>query len=239
MRSRSDGEGRDHHQSSGGLVHFTSCKVTLVDHFTSTEQSLIALRVFQAGGVLKTMLCSKIKIAAVIALLLTLAGACLWRATTEGAVSAESSDESFRVTINEVLNDENTYVSQVRIEARPGSTVEVLSDDKRSANKLSAELHTSIQQNEPSSAQLIVFADQVELKEGSTNAVKFLIGFKAGSISTGTSSTKLMPADAKQLSDVLKVHIKSGEFPYGQETKLVTFLGVTRNLAVTRPKQEP
>jgi hypothetical protein len=45
-----------------------------------------------------------------------------------------------------------------------------------------------------------------------------------------------MPADAKQLSDILTVPIKSGEYEYGLATKLVTFKGVTYSLVVNRPK---
>ena len=84
--------------------------------------------------------------------------------------------------------------------------------------------------------QLIVFADQVEGKEGTATAVKFLLGHKVGKISGSTSETVPMPAGAKQLSDLLTVPIKSGEYRYGQMTKVVTFKGVTYSLLVTAPK---
>jgi hypothetical protein len=45
-----------------------------------------------------------------------------------------------------------------------------------------------------------------------------------------------MPADAKRLADLLKVPIKSGEYDYGQPTKLLTFNGVTYTLVVSKPK---
>jgi hypothetical protein len=174
-----------------------------------------------------TMQFYKIKITAGTILLLALTGAGLRQAPTGAAVNAAISAGTFRVTTNEVLNDDSAVVSQLRIEALPGSTIDVLSDDKPRTSKLSAALSAPINQLEPSHAQLILFADQLELKEGRTNVVKFRLGFKAGSISTATSNTTAMPDGAKQLSDVRKLHVRSGQYSYGQETKLVTFMGVT------------
>jgi hypothetical protein len=45
-----------------------------------------------------------------------------------------------------------------------------------------------------------------------------------------------MPTGARVLGDVLSVPIKSGEYPYGQATKLLTFKGVTYSLVVSKPK---
>jgi hypothetical protein len=182
------------------------------------------------------MLFSKIKITAATALLLALAGVGLRQCTTSAAVSPVLCDEIFRVAINEVFNDDSTFVSQLRIEALPGSTIEVLSDDKLVANSLYAELGAPIHPIGLSTAQLNLFADQVELKENGPNAVKFLIGYKAGPTSLATSKTKAMPTDAEKLSDVLKVHVKSGVHNYGQQTKLVTFMGVTYSLVVNRTR---
>jgi hypothetical protein len=183
-----------------------------------------------------TMQFSKIKISASAVLLSALAVAGLRQVPTRAAVSAAIYDGTYRVATNEVLIDDSTVVKQLRIEALPGSRIEVWSDDKRGANKLSAVLSAPIHPIGPSTAQLIVFADQVELNDGSTNAVKFLLGFKAGSISTGTSNTTAMPNGSNRLSDVLKVHIQSGEYSYGQETKLLTFMGVTYSVVVTRTR---
>jgi hypothetical protein len=58
--------------------------------------------------------------------------------------------------------------------------------------------------------QVIVFADQVEQKGGATIVVKFMLGHKVGRISGSTSETVPMPAEAKQLSDLLTMSIKSG-----------------------------
>jgi hypothetical protein len=140
------------------------------------------------------------------------------------------------VTINDVLNNYNTCVRQLRIEALPGSTIEVLSDDNRVAGGLYAELGAPTYPIGLSTAHLILFADQVELKEDGANAAKFLIGYKSGPTSLATSKTKAMPQGAEKLSDVLKVHVKSGVHNYGQQTKFVTFMGVTYTLLVNRTR---
>ena len=135
------------------------------------------------------------------------------------------------MTVNEVIHDETTVVTQIDIETPPGSKVELSSDkDKGGGMTLSSSA------NGPSRVQLTVFADQVQCKEGGTTAVKFMLGHKVGRISSSTSETGPMPAGAKQLSDLLTVPIKSGEYRYGQMTKVVTFKGVTYSLLVTAPK---
>jgi hypothetical protein len=45
-----------------------------------------------------------------------------------------------------------------------------------------------------------------------------------------------MPAGAEPLAELLTMPIKSGEYKYGQATKLVTFKGVTYSFVVNRPK---
>jgi hypothetical protein len=136
---------------------------------------------------------------------------------------------------NEVLNDESTVVSQIQIEALPGSSVDLLSDNGITKT-LSADLGKPNQPNEQASANLIVLADQVELKDGSKEVVKFLMNFKTGSFTTSSSTTELMPADAENLSDVLKVHITSGEYNYGETRKLLSFMGISYSISVKRPK---
>jgi RNA polymerase sigma factor (sigma-70 family) len=201
----------------------------------ATEGAVSSAVAALAGEVLKNMLISKIKFTMAALLGPTLAGAGLWQAKAWADEKAPA-DGSFRIAVNEVLNDDSTVVKQIRIEAVPGSTIDVSCDDKRRMNTLTADLGEPNEPNEPSSAQLIVFADHVEMEEGSTSAVKFVIGFKAGKISSGTSKTEPMPADAKVLSDVLNVQIKSGEYTYGQEMKLVTFMGATYSFVVKSPK---
>jgi hypothetical protein len=186
-----------------------------------------------AREVLKTMLFSKIKITTAALLVLTLAGAGLWQART-WADGRAPADASFRVTVNEVIHDETTVVTQIGIEAPPRSVVELFSDDKRVNSISSADLPN--RPNGMSEMQVILFADHVELKEGLANAVKFMLAYKVGKISSSTSDTAPMPADAKKLADLLTVPIKSGEYKCGLATKMVTFKGVTYSLVVNRPK---
>jgi hypothetical protein len=65
---------------------------------------------------------------------------------------------------------------------------------------------------------------------------KFVIGLKVGKISTSTSETVPMPANATVLADLLKVQIKSGEYKFVRNTKLVTFKNVTYSIVVNRSK---
>ena len=79
-------------------------------------------------------------------------------------------------------------------------------------------------------------ADQVESKVRSRNEVHFKLALKVGKLSSSTSETIPMPADARGLSDVLKVPIQSGEHKCRQATKLATMKGVTYTLVVTGPR---
>jgi RNA polymerase sigma factor (sigma-70 family) len=210
-----------------------------------------------AGEVLSTMLLSRVKIAAgALLLALSFAGAGLWQARTwaggqapadekpraaPAAVSGTAAPEpTFRVTVNEVIRDEGAVVTQVSIETSPGAKIEVLPDkDQRGSSfSLSTDGAEASRKKGPAAVQLLFLVDQVqgEWKGGSANAVKFLMGYKIGSISSSTSQTIPMPEGAKQLADVLKLPIKSGEYKYGPPTKLLTFNGVTYNLVVSRPE---
>jgi hypothetical protein len=193
-----------------------------------------------AGEVLKAMLFSKIRLTTAITaaalLALTLVGTGLWQAGTLADGRAPPPG-TFRVTVNEVIRDDSTVVTQIDIETQPGSTIELSSDkDKGGGTTFSSEATDPDRPGGPSRMQLIVFADQVEGKEGAGAVVKFLLGHKVGKISGSTSETVPMPAGAKQLSDLLSVPIKSGEHKYGQATKVVTFKGVSYSLLVTAPR---
>jgi hypothetical protein len=192
------------------------------------------------GEVLKTMLFSRIRLTTAITtaalLALTLVGAGLWQARTWADGKAPP-EQTFRVTVNEVIRDDSTVVTQIDTETQPGSTIELSSDkDKGRGTTFSSGGADPDRPNGPSRMQLIVFADQIEGKEGAATAVKFLLGHKVGKISGSTSETVPLPAGAKQLSDLLTVSIKSGEYKYGQAAKVVTFKGVTYSLLVTAPK---
>jgi hypothetical protein len=84
--------------------------------------------------------------------------------------------------------------------------------------------------------RLTILADQIECKEGPTNAYKFMLAYKLGMISSSTSDTGLMPAGAKQLSDVVTILMKPGDYKFGEPTKLVKYKGKTYNIVVNRPK---
>jgi RNA polymerase sigma-70 factor (ECF subfamily) len=190
-----------------------------------------------AKEVLKTMLFSKIKIIAAITtaalLALTFAGAGLRQART-WANERTGADEAFGVTVHKMTHDDSTVVTQIDIDALPRSTVEFMSDkDQRGG----ATLRSSA--NGRSHVGVRIFAKRVQARrKGSwTNRVKFGFEYKVGSITTSTSDAEPMPSGAKRIADVLKLRIKTGEYKYGQKTKLVTFKGVTYSLRVTRPKR--
>jgi RNA polymerase sigma factor (sigma-70 family) len=193
--------------------------------------------------VLKTMLVSKIKFTTAALVALTFVGAILWQATTwaslvDGsgpAVNGAAANETFRVTVNEVIHDDSTVVTQVEIDAARGATIEMFTDqDKREG----AGTHMALGPSDtsgPARIKLTIFADQVEWKAGSTNLAKFMLHWKLGKISSSTSETDPMPA-GKQLADLLTVPIKSGQYPCGKVTKLLTFKGKTYSLVVNKPK---
>jgi hypothetical protein len=190
--------------------------------------------------VLKAMLFSKLKfttaITTAVLLALTLAGGALWQASSWADERAQP-DAGFRVTVNEVIRDASTVVTQVDIETLSGSTVEVFTDkNKGGGSTLSSDAADPNRRNGLSRVQVTIFADQVEWKGGATAVVKFMLGTKIGAISNSTSDTGPMPAGAKQLSDFLTVPIKSGEYKYGQATTLVTFKGVTYSFVANRPR---
>lgn len=192
--------------------------------------------------VLKSMYFSKIKtttaIAAATLLAFTLAGAGIWQAPTL-AGGKDPATGKFRVAVNEVIHDDNTLVAQVDIETPPGATIQLLSD-KGKDDSLSASLTPAVSDSkEPGGrahTRLTVFADQIEYQEGPINAYKFMFAYKLGKISSSASDAGPMPAGAKRLSDLLTLHMKSGEYRYGQATKLVTFKGKTFSILVTAAK---
>ena len=180
--------------------------------------------------VLRAMLFHRIKITAEALLLLALAGAGLWQAAAR-AGGPTRADETFRVTVNELLHDDDTLVAQIDIEAPPGAAIDLVAD-KLNKGGTSSTLRTGA----PATMRFIVFGDQVEWKGGPTKAVKFMVAHKTGSISSSFSEAGPMPDGAKQLSDLLTLPIKSGEYKLGQATKMVTFKGTTYSLVVTRSK---
>jgi len=229
---------------------------------TAKAASLFAAKQVGAGGpvsstaetltreVLGAMRFSRLKLTTVALLMLTVAGAALWQARTwadEAAPLGDSGaavdkplagplpDGTFRVTVSEVIREEGTVVTQIGIETLPGSKIELLPDQE---NRNMSSISVTTGPNDPARLQMVVLGDHVQgqWKGGSVNAVKFALSYQVGKISSSTSETVPMPDGAKELADVLTVPIKSGEYKYGQPTKLLTFKGVTYRLVVTRPE---
>jgi hypothetical protein len=133
-----------------------------------------------------------------------------------------------------VTQQESKVVTQVDIETLPGSTVELRSDRGKGSR-------SSISSTEPGPnglcrVRLTLSAERAESKERSRTEVKFEIAYQVGKISSSTSETIPMPADARLVTDVVKVPIQSGEHKCGQATKLVTLGGTTYSVVVTGPK---
>jgi hypothetical protein len=196
------------------------------------------------------MLFTKIKIITAALLVLALTGTGLWRASTWAAGKARPngtsratvnrdvgkalSDGCFRVTVTEVTQQESKVVTQIDIETLSGSTVKLRSDRGKGSR-------SSISSTEPAPnglcrVRLTLSAERAESKERSRTEVKFEIAYQVGKISSSTSETIPMPADARRVADVVKVPIQSGEHKCGQATKLVTLGGTTYSVVVTGPK---
>lgn len=185
--------------------------------------------------VVKSMAFSKLKFTAVTLLALVLTGAGFLQAKSwvGGAAPAAS---KFHVKINEVLNEQDAIVSQIQIEVPEGATLAVVADDKSKGQVLAADLHPTTESDGSAVARLLIFGDQIDVKESATSVAKFMFAFNEGKISSSSSSVVSMPTDAKTLADVLKVHIKSGEYMFGKPQKLVTFAGVTYSVTVDKAK---
>src|SRR5262249_10235547 len=140
--------------------------------------------------VLKAMYLSKIKktfgIAAAALLALILTGAGLWQAKTWADGKAAVGDTG-RVTVNEVINNDDVVVTQIRIELPPGCKIEVYSDDKGSTRRLTADARDVKQPDGSNSVEITVLADQVEIKQSGTNMIKFMVGYKIGKLSSSSS----------------------------------------------------
>jgi hypothetical protein len=181
---------------------------------------------------------TKTTIAAAALLLFSLAGAGIWQARSLAGGKAPAA-ENFHVNVTEVLQDDSTLVAQVDIDAPPGSTID-LSFNEKGKDGASQSFSTSL--NDPnqvgglSRVRFTVFADQVESQEGPTNAYKFLLAYKVGKISGSSSDTGLMPSGAKQLSDLMILSLKSGDYKFGQPVKFLTFKGRAYSIVANRPK---
>jgi hypothetical protein len=195
------------------------------------------------------MLFTRIKIMTAALLVLTLTGTGLWQAsiwaagkappegTSPAAVNRDAGkglpDGCFRVTVTEVTQEEGKVVTQIDIETLPEFKVELLSDRGKGSSSISS---SGPGHNGLSRVRLTLSAKRVESKERPRTEVEFEIAYEVGKISSSTSETVPMPADARRVADVMKVPIQSGEHKCGQATKLVTLGGSAYSLIVTGPK---
>ncbi len=189
--------------------------------------------------VINSMWFSKVRYTTVLAaaavVAMTLAGAGLWQARTLADGDAQASG-TFQVTVNEVINTNNAVVVQIGIDAPTGSVIEIFVEkDRRAGNDLSVEFGEPKQAGRLPHLDLVILADQVELKEGGPSSVKLLWAYKVVGISSTASRMEPIQGD-KQLSDVLSVPLKSGEFKFGESTKVLTLNGKSYVLLVKRRK---
>ncbi len=185
--------------------------------------------------VLKTMRTTRIKIVAAVLATFLLAGAGIWQART-WADGKSSKDGTFHATVTNVVNDDSVIVTRIEIDTPPGSKIEVFSDtNKRGNYLLSSDSPGSAGPDGNAHFELIVLGDHVETKDHSANIVKFMLAYRVGGISGSTSDADPFPANAKQLSDILTVPIKSGDYQFGTSTKVATFKGATYIIVVTKP----
>jgi RNA polymerase sigma-70 factor (ECF subfamily) len=216
----------------------------VLTEIVSTQVAALTKEVFQA------MFFSKIKLATGALLVLALLGLACWQATSWAGVKLQSDDAagltpqrpggkevpegSFRVTVNDILSEETTLVTQIDLETPPGARIELLSDKGK-------EVGTAITSDKPQAnglchLRVLVFADQVQVEKDGPSVVKFMLYYKLGGISSSSSETVPLPVQAKVLGDVLTLPMKSGTYKFGQSTKLATFQGTTYTLTVTMPK---
>jgi hypothetical protein len=195
----------------------------------------------QAGKAATTMLHTKIKIATAALLAVTLAGTSLWHSKT-WAKPMVLPREEVRIVVNEIVREDCAVVIQIEIESTVGTNFEVVTDKKDksgAASVLSTSAgHHADRPNKLTLVQFTILGDHVETegKDGRLNVVKFMLGQKIGAATSNITDAKPMPADARQLSDLMTVWIKPGAYNFGRAIKLVTFRGVTYSLVVTKPK---
>ena len=140
------------------------------------------------------------------------------------------SEGKFRVTTQDVVQDGDTLVCRMEIEALPGVTVRIASDVPGRGGL------TVVVPAEPAPAapvRLTVFGDHVRWEAGRVDALKFLMRLDGASISNIGS----VPPNMAKLSEVLSVTARSGEYPEGDPVPVVTLNGTAYNLVVERSQR--
>jgi Domain of unknown function (DUF1877) len=142
--------------------------------------------------------------------------------------------QSFVVKVSELIHENDIIVTQVEIEADPGTSVQVISDKSgRGGVTITTPEPTAV--NRSARTRLTILGDHVVWDAGPTNLLKFMMKIKAGSASATMMTTGPMPKD-KRLAETLSVLIEPGEYRYEAATRLVRFEDVTYSLVVKRPK---
>ena len=143
-----------------------------------------------------------------------------------------SLDQGFVVKVSELVHEDDIIVTQVEIEAQPGSTVEVISDKPNRGGIMAASPEPTSVDRSPRT-RLTIFGDHVVWEAGSTDVLKFMMKIKAGSGTATMTNTGPMPKE-KRLAETLSVLIEPGEYQYEAATRLVRFQDVTYSLIVRK-----
>jgi hypothetical protein len=172
----------------------------------------------------------------ILAMLLVAAAVLLVRGVPAAIRAGEkrSSDQRFVVKVSELIHEDDIIVTQVEIEAQPGSIVEVISDKPNRGGITAASPEPTSVDRSPRT-RLILFGDHVVWEAGSTNVLKFMMKIKAGSGTATMTNTGPMPKE-KRLEETLSVLIEPGEYQFEAATKLVRFQDVTYSLIVRKRK---
>jgi hypothetical protein len=163
--------------------------------------------------------------------------ATLWVDGVRAVIHADEKsppDQSFVVKVSEILHEDDLIVTQVEIEAQPGTIVEVISDKPNRGGVVAASPEPTELDRTPRT-RLMLFGDHVVWEAGSTNVLKFMMKIKSGSGTAIMSNTGPMPK-GKRLADALSVLIEPGSYRYEAATKLVRFQDVTYSLVVRARK---
>lgn len=144
--------------------------------------------------------------------------------------------EQFRVTALEVLEGSDSKVNQIRIECVPGSKARVTSD-KEGGGGVSATSGRHPDQSRASAIVVTMLADHVKWEARNVDALKFVLAIQGSGGNAVMSNTGSMEA-GKQLSDVVKSSVKSGEYKYGTPIPILRFKDRMFSLTVTGPDSD-
>jgi hypothetical protein len=145
-----------------------------------------------------------------------------------------SPDQSFVVKVSELIHEDDIIVTQVDIEAQPGSFVEVTSD-KPDRGGVTVATPEPTEVDRSPRTRLTIFGDHVVWEAGPTNLLKFMMKLMAGSRTATMMTTGPMPK-GKRLAEMVSVLIEPGQYRYEAATRFVKFENVTYSLVVTRRK---